>query len=59
MPDIPQELRSIVWSLLQRDPAMRAAPKMLVDVLAPLYEPDFEAGARLAPDAGLSPIFAV
>lgn len=57
-PDVPSELRSLVWSLLQRDPDRRASPQLAADLLAPVYEPDLAAGALLAPDAGLSAMFA-
>lgn len=57
--EAPTELRSLVWSLLQREPDRRASARMIVDLLGPLYEPDFAAGAVLAPDAGLTPMFAL
>jgi hypothetical protein len=37
--DAPHELRAALWALLHRDPERRAQPAMLLELLAPLYEP--------------------
>lgn len=37
--DAPSELRAVLWALLHRDPDRRAAPAMMLELLAPLYDP--------------------
>ncbi len=37
--DAPGELRAVLWALLSRDPDRRVQPAMLIERLAPLYEP--------------------
>lgn len=57
--DVPHALRALVWSLLQRDPDRRASPRMIVDELTGLYEPDPGAAATFAHGASLTQMFAL
>jgi serine/threonine protein kinase len=54
-PDAPSELRAALWGLLQRDPDRRAQPAMLLELLAPLYDPGVAVAQALGIYASTAP----
>ncbi len=47
--DVPRELKSAIWTLLQRDPHRRATPEKLARLLAPLDAPSLALADVFAP----------